>query len=221
MKVVESNVEIVNFNIDGISILKHIESLGRIAFKSEDKISDTSYIKFIQTILNKKHLSVLEHASISVIITCDRGISHELVRHRIASYTESSTRYCNFSNDKFGNEITCIMPSFLSRNNVNHEEIEEWYLAMQNAEKSYFKLINLGKKPQDARSVLPNSLKTDIAITTNLREWKYIMTLRSQPDCHPDMIVIMNMLIKKMKEYIPLVFDDIVTFNPDITIQEF
>ena len=203
MKIIEPYHEIID-NIDGESLLKKIELMGRTAYKSENTISDNSYLKFIKLIISKKHYSVIEHVSISVKVVCDRAISHEIVRHRIASYTQESTRYCNYSNDKFSNEITVIKPIELS---IAEEKI--WKKAMEFCENSYFKLLHIGCSPQMARSVLPNSLKTEINITMNLREWIHFFELRTSPAAHPQIRFISKNILRDFKSKIPIIFDEI------------
>ncbi len=194
--------------IDGGEILKKIERAGRVCYKSEEKITEDSAKRFVQNIIKSGHESVIEHEKITVRIICDRGVSHEIVRHRIASYSQESTRYCNYNADKFGNELTFIKPYFWD------EDIEKysiWEETMRCIEKSYMKLIDLGAKPQEARSVLPNSLKTEIVVTMNLREWRHFFKLRAVKAAHPQMRQIAVPLLKAFQDAIPILFDDIVT----------
>lgn len=194
--------------LDGGEILKKIERAGRVCYKSEEKITEDSAKRFVQNIIKSGHESVIEHEKITVRIICDRGVSHEIVRHRIASYSQESTRYCNYNADKFGNELTFIKPYFWD------EDIEKysiWEETMRCIEKSYMKLIDLGAKPQEARSVLPNSLKTEIIVTMNLREWRHFLKLRAVKAAHPQMRQIAVPLLKAFQDAIPILFDDIVT----------
>jgi thymidylate synthase (FAD) len=195
--------------IDGQAVLRFIERVGRTAYKSEDKITDDSAEKFVRALIKRNHFSVIEHYSVTVRIICDRGVSHELVRHRIASYTQESTRYCNYSNDKFGNTITVVIPSFFSYNETYNEKYLRWQDAMMAAESAYFKLLELGASPQEARSVLPNSLKTEIVVTMNLREWRHFFGLRTAPDAHPQMREISVPLLEEFQRTIPIVFEGI------------
>lgn len=196
---------VIESTIDKDYILSQIEKAGRTAYKSEDKITDTSSKAFIMMIISRGHLSVLEHQSVTVRIICDRGISHEIVRHRIAAYTQESTRYCNYTKGKFGNEITVIKPCTLLEET---ESYKAWEEAMQNAEEAYNKMIALGNSPQIARSVLPNSLKTEIVVTMNLREWRHFFTLRTSIAAHPQMREIAVPLLQEFQNMIPVVFDD-------------
>lgn len=198
---------IIEDNIDGKEILKKIEKVGRVCYKSEDKITDESTEKFISNILKRGHESVIEHVSISVRIVCDRGVTHEIVRHRIASYSQESTRYCNYSKDKFGQELTFIKPCFWSEDDDNYKL---WKESMQIVEKNYLKLIENGAKPQEARSILPNSLKTEIVVSMNLREWRHFFRLRTSSAAHPQMREIAIKLLEDFKSIVPIIFDDIV-----------
>ena len=197
---------IIESDIDGEKILKQIEKAGRTAYKSEDKITDKSAVKFVSMISSRGHYSVIEHESITVRIICDRGISHEIVRHRLASYTQESTRYCNYTKGKFGNEITVIEPSFWQQDD---EKYLIWKQTIKIIENAYNDLIKLGSTPQEARSILPNSLKTEIVITMNLREWKHFFILRTSEAAHPQMREIAIPLLKEFKKLIPVIFDDI------------
>ena len=156
MKIIKPSV-ILEDKIDGKEMLKKIERIGRVCYKSESNIKEESAEKFIANILHRHHESVIEHESISVRVICDRGVTHEIVRHRIASYSQESTRYCNYSNDKFGNELTFIKPCFW---NENDEAYKTWESTMKSIEETYMKMIASGVTPQEARSILPNSIKT-------------------------------------------------------------
>lgn len=205
MKIIASSFEILSI-IDGRQILKNIERIGRVCYKSEDKITDESAPKFLLGILSKGHESVIEHEKVTVKFICDRGISHEIVRHRIASYSQESTRYCNYTKDKFGNELTFIRPFFW---NQESEQYEIWKKTMENIEKAYFNLLKLGAKPEEARSILPNSLKTEIVVTMNLREWRHFFKLRTASAAHSQMREIVVPLLEKFRREIPVIFDDI------------
>lgn len=205
MKVIEPKVEFISV-IDGKAILKQIEQCGRVCYKSEDNIAAGTAEKFVANIIKRGHEAVLEHFSFSVKFTCDRGVSHEIVRHRVASYCQESTRYCNYANDKFGSEITVIKPLYLEPGTLGYDA---WFMACQTAEGAYFDLLDWGCTPQEARAVLPNSLKTEIIMTANLREYRHFFKLRCAKAAHPQMREVANMLLKMCKEQIPVVFDDI------------
>lgn len=176
-----------------IQLQSLIERAGRTAWKSGDKTGDDTAEPFIQRIKNLRHESVLEHGAITVSIICDRGVSHELVRHRLASFTQESTRYCNYSKDKFGREITCIEPFFWAEtdDSLDFKRMRLWSQACEVAEQTYFALLDSGSTPQEARSVLPNSLATEIVVTANPREWRHIFKLRCDKSAHPQMREIM------------------------------
>ena len=205
MKIIFPFHEIL-FIQDGASILRHIEIAGRTCYKSEDKITQDSSKGFVKGIIKSGHHSVIEHISITVRFICDRGISHELVRHRLAAFSQESTRYANYSKDKFGNEITVIKPVFWPEES---EAYGHWLAAMKDAENSYLNLLKTGVKAEEARSVLPNSLKTEVVMTCNLREWRHVLNLRCSKASHPQIREIMLPLLKELHEKIPVVFDDL------------
>ena len=192
--------------IDGAEILKRIEKAGRTCYKSEDRITDESAGAFVRMLIERGHESVLEHESITVRFVCDRGVSHEIVRHRIASFSQESTRYCNYSNDRFGYEITFIKPYFLKEGTVAYAL---WSTAMHLANIMYSDMLSEGCTPQEARSVLPNSTKTEVVMTANLREWRHFLKLRTAKAAHPQMRELTVPLLRELQERIPVVFDDI------------
>ena len=204
MRIIEPSFEVMPVN--GEEILKNIERAGRTCYKSEDKITADSARKFVAGIVKSGHESVIEHEKITVRIICDRGVTHEIVRHRIASYSQESTRYCNYSADKFGNELTFIRPFYW---NDEPEKMEAWLCHMKLTEETYMQLIKLGASPQEARAILPNSLKTEIVVTMNIREWRDFFKVRCSPAAHPQMREIAIPILKKFQEIIPVVFDDI------------
>lgn len=284
MKLVQPKFEILNM-MDGEQALSLIERIGRVCYKSEDKIDDgyeecdlckdtnfetlcpkcrgqgvvlvrePSSHRFVRSILktnrrekliekgialldkqaywtmddpdnragvvqdivdmvlremrdDPSHESVIEHVSFTVLFTVDRGVSHELVRHRLAAFTQESTRYCCYSEDRFGNEIVVVQPMFWTDGDAA-SEFEAWCKAMLNSETQYMVLSGLGAKPQEARSVLPNSLKTEIVCTANLREWRHIFRLRTSPKAHPQMREVMEPLLAEARSRMPVVFDDL------------
>jgi len=163
MKIIPPSHEIL-FMPEGETLLKNIELAGRTCYKSEHLITEDSARNFIGKIIRSGHHSVIEHMNITVRFICDRGVTHELVRHRLAAYSQESTRYANYSKDRFGNEITVIRPMFWSEDSG---AFQDWKSAMEYAEKMYMKLLAEGAKPEEARSVLPNSLKTEIIMTAS------------------------------------------------------
>jgi thymidylate synthase (FAD) len=198
-------IAVIESHVDADYILKQIELAGRTAYKSEDKITNDSAKDFVKMILKRGHLSVIEHQSVSVRFICDRGVSHEIVRHRLASYTQESTRYCNYTKGKFGSEITVIEPCFWSQDD---ERYKVWKQAIEQIESAYNKLVELGATPQEARSILPNSLKTEIVVTMNLREWRHFFTMRTSAAAHPQMREVAIPLLKEFQKQIPIIFDD-------------
>lgn len=205
MKIISPDVEFIT-PVDGAAILKRLEQCGRVCYKSEAKITNTSAPEFVAGIIKRGHEAVLEHCSFTVKFICDRGVSHEIVRHRVASYCQESTRYCNYSKGDFGSEITVIKPCFLAEDS---DGMKEWKSAMRFAEDHYFSLLDFGCSPQEARSVLPNSLKTEVVMTANIREWRHFLKLRCSPAAHPQMREVALILLEKVHALIPVCFDDI------------
>lgn len=214
MKIINAGYEILRPNpIDGIAELKHLELCARTAYKSEDKITEDgeSAKRMIKRLIESGHESTLEHGGMTVKFTVDRGVSHEIVRHRLASYTQMSTRYCNFSKDKFGNEITVIdvAPMLAWDEDNTPPGYWSWYDACLEAENKYFKMLEAGCSPQEARSVLPNSLATEVVMTANWREWRLFLRLRGASDAHPQIQEVARPLLNELHEKIPVLFDDV------------
>lgn len=205
MKIINADVQFIT-PVDGAVILKPLEECGRVCYKSEDKITEGSAEKFIAGIIKRGHEAVLEHCSFTVKFICDRGVSHEIVRHRLAAYCQESTRYCNYSKEGFGSEITVIRPCFLNPNTDGWNLWEEGCLA---AEQAYFNLLNYGCTAQEARSVLPNSLKTEVVMTADIREWRHFLKLRCSKAAHPQMREVALKLLDMVHAKIPVLFDDI------------
>ncbi|MFA5168949.1 MAG: FAD-dependent thymidylate synthase [Candidatus Omnitrophota bacterium] len=194
--------------------LELIEQAGRTCYKSEDRMTPESAFDFAEKILKRGHESVIEHVSATVKFVVDRGVSHEIVRHRLASYSQESTRYCDYS----GGHIAFVIPPWV---NIKPNKYElppkgqplmadwSWFLSTMEAEARYKHLRSLGWKPEQARSVLPNSLKTEIVMTANLREWRHFFKLRTAPSAHPQMREITVPLLKEMRLRIPVIFNDI------------
>lgn len=215
MQIIKAGYEILD-ELNGSEILKKIERVARVCYKSEDKITEGSAEKMVKALVKSGHEAMLEHYSFSVKFVCDRGVSHELVRHRIASFAQESTRYCNYGSK--GGEITVIAPCYLLVDGVSvsadnwSERYGAWVHSCKEAEKSYLRMLADGATPQEARAVLPNSLKTEIVVTANLREWRHFFKLRAcgitgKP--HPQMLEVAVPLLKEIKSLIPVVFDDL------------
>ena len=200
MKVIKPSIEILSKE-SYEDMLEIIELAGRTCYKSEDNITYDSAERFIKSLMNKNHKSVLEHAKVTIRVICDRGVTHEIVRHRMASYSQESTRYCNYSKDKFGNEITVIKPCFLE------EDTKKYYLWLktcENCEKAYFEMLNMGMTPQEARDILPNSLKTEIVMTMNISSWRNFLELRNSKAAHPQMREVASMIYDEFEQKYPI-----------------
>ena len=225
MKIIEQSHEIID-EINGLAILNKIEKAGRLCYKSEGNIGQVldnndkwlkwqnslkmvpSSLPFIDKLLHQSHHeSVIEHVNISVIFITNRSVTHELVRHRLMSYSQESTRYCNYSKDKFDNSLTFIKPIWHDLNDGGASKV--WEISMQMSEHDYFKLLELGWTPEKARETLPNSLKTEIMVTGNLRNWRHLLKLRTTKKAHPQIRFLMIGLLKDFQERIPVIFDDI------------
>ena len=214
MKIINASYQIAKPDLDDPKtypdILKDITQVGHTAYKSNAQVTDEKAEEFVRRLIRDGHESVLEHVSMRVIFTVDRGISHELVRHRLASFTQESTRFCNYSQDKFENEIAVIRPCFLPDSSTG--AFNTWSRAMVDCENAYFMMLRQGCTPQEARSVLPNSLKTEVVMTTNLRELRHILNLRAagvtgKP--HPQMLEVMVPLLNELRLKLPVLFEDI------------
>lgn len=205
MKIIEPSVELVQ-ELDTEKVMRHIERAGRVCYKSESRISDKSAEKFIANILKSGHESVIEHVSVTFKIICDRGITHEIVRHRLCSYSQESSRYCDYSNDKFDGELTFIKPCFWTEDDEN---FKIWKESMEILEKNYLTMRKNGARPEQARSILPNSLKTEIFMTANLREWRHFLKLRTANRAHPQMREVALKIYKILNEKLPVLFSDI------------
>lgn len=192
----------------GMWELMQIEEAARTCYRSEDKITDQaeSAKKLIKKLIESGHEAMLEHSSLTVAFVCDRAIANEIERHRMASFAQESTRYCNYSADKFGGEISVILPYYIR---PGSPEYGYWMSAVRSAEGNYFALLNAGETPQEARCVLPLCLATHLTVTANYREWRHILKLRTARDAHPQIRELMNPLLEELKARIPVVFDDI------------
>ena len=225
MKLVKQDHQILSrVSIDGIEELQRIEVAGRTCYKSEEQITrdGESAKRFVKMIIDNGHEAMLEHSSLSVKFICSRGVSHEIVRHRLFSFAQESTRYCNYSKGKFGGECTFIVPpdQDWSVNTDEYHDSEEfgfvdngtrvyWYNALLTAEADYLFLLEAGWTPQQARDVLPNALKTEIVVTGNYREWRHFFKLRCDEKAHPHIRLLAKDLLEDVKYRIPVVFDDL------------
>ena len=205
MKVISPWFEIL-FLPSADQVLSLVELAGRTCYKSEHLIRSDSAAKFVGRIVASGHHSVIEHSSLTVRFICDRGVTHELVRHRLAAYSQESTRYANYSQERFGNQITVIRPMFWAEDTG---EYRAWQKAMEQSEAAYLEMLAMGARPQEARAVLPNSLKTDIVMTANLREWRHVIDLRCSKPAHPQIRQIMLPLLDELSRRIPVFFEDL------------
>jgi len=196
MQIIQPCAELLG-DIDGVAMLRHVERCGRVCYKSEWRITDDSYAAFVRKIVANGHEAVLEHASATVRVVCDRGVSHEIVRHRLASYCQESTRYVSYD------DIEVVCPPALSE-----EQYAAWEAAMLACEKAYRALRDRGAAPQIARSVLPNALKTELMMTANLREWRHFFRLRLSPAAHPQMREVAVLILQALRARIPIVFEE-------------
>lgn len=204
MKIINSYYEIMD-TINEEDFLRKIDACGRVCYKSERVFEAQKAREFIKHLIERGHESVLEHCAFSVKFVTDRGVSHELVRHRIASYSQESTRYCNYGKDRFNNEITVVQPINLT------EEcgLKAWLSAVNQAEIAYFKMLECGQPPEIARSVLPTCVKTEIIATMNIREWRHFLKLRSAKVAHPEIRALAHGLLIRLQTQLPTFFSDI------------
>lgn len=214
MRIIEPSAEILSLE-NGEQVLRLIEQAGRTCYKSEHRIAQGTAEEFIGRIINMGHESVIEHGHATVRFVIDRGVSHELVRHRLASFSQESTRYANYAKERFGNEITVIQPCFWQKGS---QEYHLWEVAMRDAEQHYLNLITAGAKAQEARSVLPNSLKTEVVMTANLRQWRHVFRLRCDSPAHPQIREVMLPLLHAMHKRLPVVFADLAAQFPQTEV---
>jgi thymidylate synthase (FAD) len=223
MKIIKQSATLEFITPDALNC---IEKIGRVCYKSENLITEDSNKTFVKKLLDpvKKHESVLEHAFATFRFITDRGVTHEMVRHRIASYSQESTRYCNYSKDKFGSEITVILPVRFSKVTLFHNlgrdikteklsvdekfKFDNWLAGIEDCERHYFKALELGDKPQEARDLLPNSLKTEIVMTANFREWRHFFKLRTAPSAHPQMRALASDALEQIRREVKILFDE-------------
>lgn len=213
MQIIDPKFEIIlpypNWDEARKTIYAMIERAGRTCYKSERAITQNSAEKFVRNVVKLGHEAMLEHAGLTVRFIVDRGVSHELVRHRLASFAQESTRYCNYGADKFGKEITFIRPCFLKKGTEAHML---WESACAEAEAYYMQLLEKGCTPEQARGVLPNSLKTEVVMTANMREWRHFFRLRAIGETgkpHPQMEEVAMPLLEELKFRLPALFDDL------------
>jgi len=206
MKLVKPYTEILT-DINTEEVYKTLEQVARTCYKSEDKITEDSSTKLLNRLINVGHEAMIEFFDITVLFVCDRATSQSIVRHRLASYAQESTRYCNYGKDKFDNEVAFIEPFWLE--NVSKEEQTIFLETVKKTEDAYLELLNKGWKPEQARVVLPSTLKTEINVKMNLREWRHFFKLRTAKNAHPQIQELAIPLLKKFHEKLPVIFEDI------------
>ena len=207
VKIINPSVEIVS-EVNPDVMLKTIEKAARTCYKTENNISEdtSSAVKMITKLIDLGHTAMIEFADIHVKLITDTGVLKDLSRHRHCSFAVESTRYCNYSKGKFGTELTFIKPCHI---NTDSELYNIWFKTMQNIEESYMKMAKNGALPDQLRMILPHSLKTEINIKANMREWRYILKLRCSKAAHPSVREVMLMLLNEFHSKIPVLFDDI------------
>lgn len=222
MRIVEPWIKVEK--IDGKQIMKRIERACRTCYRSEGKITEDSYKNLIKNCITRGHESVLEHEKVTVRIYDDLGSYKDLTRHRFASFSVESTRYCSYDKDKFGNEIAFMNPIYIE----DKEMYELWKDTMQRIEENYIKMKELGATTDMCRELLPHSVAAEYTMTANIREWKHILSLRANDHVHPSIRQVMIPLLKYFKEQMPDIFGEIPydeDFNPDyyakLSIEEF
>ena len=222
MNLVEPWVKVEQF--DGKKIMKRIERACRTCYRSEGNITEDSYKKLLKNCLTRGHESVLEHEKITVRIYNDIGSYKDLTRHRFASFSVESTRYCSYDKDKYGNQISVINPVYIE----DKEMYETWKKTIEEMEKGYMKLKELGATTDMCRNLLPHSTAAEYTMTANIREWKHIFELRANNHVHPAIRQVMIPLLRYFKEQMPDIFDDVPydeEFNPEwyakLSVEEF
>lgn len=202
MKIINPTYKILNVSPKGQDAVEFIEQIARTCYRSEGNTGE----KFVKNLIKRGHGAMLEFGWLTVEFTCDRAIANELVRHRLCSFAQESTRYCDYN--KAG-EIEVICPAELLKFSPASEALFEWNFAVSSAEKAYKTLRAAGVKPQIARSVLPLCTATHIVMAGNFREWRHVFQLRTASAAHPQMRELMCPLLEEVKSIVPVIFEDI------------
>ena len=203
MILVQPKIEVENYN--SIQIMKNIERACRTCYRSEDLITEESYKKLLKNCINRGHESVLEHEKITVRMTCDVGVYKDLTRHRFGSFSIESTRYCNYSKDKFDNNIKFIEPIYFD----DGDKGQLWADTMMVIENQYMKMAAAGCTPDEMRMILPHSTAAEVTMTANIREWRHILDLRTKKMTHPAIRQLLIPLLLKFKADMPELFNSI------------
>lgn len=221
MKLVEPWIKVEKF--DGVKIMKRIERACRTCYRSEGSVTEDSYKNLLKNCLNRGHESVLEHEKITIRIYSDIGSYKDLTRHRFASFSVESTRYCSYDKNKYGNEISVINPVYME----DKEVYETWKHGIEEMEKTYMKMKELGATTDMCREILPHSTAAEYTMTANIREWKHILSLRTTNHVHPAIRQVLIPLLLLFKEQMPEIFNEVEydkDFNPEyyakLTVEE-
>lgn len=204
MKIINPYIEVEE--IDGINIMKKIEKACRTCYRSEGSITDDSYKKLLENCITRGHESVLEHEKVTIRMYTDIGVYKDLTRHRIASFSIESTRYCNYGKDKFDNEIKFVKPCNIEENSKLYEI---WKASLKSIEEKYMEMAELGATPDQMRMILPHSTAAEIVMTANIREWKHILELRTTNHVHPSIRQVMIPLLLYLKKEMPEIFEKV------------
>lgn len=217
MRILEPSLEIMNLDRDlARAAMVHLERCGRVCYQSEDFMKDHSYEKFLRMLIEKGHESVLEHVCVSARVICSRGASHQIVRHRIAAYSQESMRFVNYSNPRHGGSISVIKPVHMNTSpRGDLRPYYKWLGAMEEAESRYLELIKMGCKPEEARGVLPQDTKTEIIVTMNLRMWRHVLKTRMSPAAQDEIRALAEMARCQLTELFPPIFSDIEPLNKE------
>ena len=226
MRIISPEIQVEKY--DPIKIMKNIERACRTCYRSEGLITEDSYKKLLKNCLNRGHESILEHEKITVRMICDIGVYKDLTRHRFASFSIESTRYCAYNKDKFGNEINFIEPIFFESipedsdtTQTREQELTmQWYNAMEAIENTYLEMTRLGAVPDQCRMILPHSTAAQVTMTANIREWRHILDLRASKMAHPAIQQLLIPLLLKFKEDMPELFDNI-EYNTDFPKEKY
>lgn len=204
MKIIEPKMEVEKF--DGKAIMKRLERACRTCYRSEGSITDESYKTLLNNCITRGHESILEHEKITIRMTCDIGVYKDLTRHRIASFSVESTRYCNYGKDKFDNEIKVMRPCNIDPNSKLYEH---WTTAMEQIEKEYLDMSKEGATADQLRMLLPHSTAAEVTMTANIREWKHIFNLRANNHAHPAIQQLLIPLLLLFKKEMPEIFSNV------------
>lgn len=215
MIVVNPKIEVEQY--DGVQIMKNIERACRTCYRSEGLITEDSYKRLLKNCINRRHESVLEHEKITVRMICDIGVYKDLTRHRFGSFSIESTRYCNYGNDKFNNQIKFIKPCNIEENSSGYAL---WYSTLVTIEEAYKTMSEIRMSPDQMRMILPHSTAAEVTMTANIREWRHILDLRTKKMTHPAIRQLLIPLLLKFKEDMPELFEEI-EYDVDFPVEKY